>query len=48
MSILMVTGIEGARNCADAVAKQLGMAVEVAEGRRPRWPRCAAASFRPW
>ena len=34
MSILLVTGIEGARNCADVVAKQLGMAVEVAEGRR--------------
>jgi hypothetical protein len=34
MDILMVTGIEGARNCAAAVAKQLGMKVEVAEGRR--------------
>lgn len=34
MSILMVTGIEGARNCADVVAKQLGMEVEVAEGRK--------------
>jgi hypothetical protein len=34
MSILLVTGIEGARNCADVVAKQLAMAVEVAEGRR--------------
>jgi len=34
MSILMVTGVEGARNCADAVAKQLAMKVEVAEGRR--------------
>jgi hypothetical protein len=34
MSILLVTGIEGARNCADVVAKQLSMAVEVAEGRR--------------
>ena len=34
MSILMVTGIEGARNCADAVSRQLGMEVEVAEGRR--------------
>jgi hypothetical protein len=34
MSILMVTGVEGARNCADAVAKQLGTEVEVAEGRR--------------
>jgi signal transduction histidine kinase len=34
MSILMVTGIEGARNCADVVGAQLGMDVEVAEGRR--------------
>ena len=34
MSILIVTGIEGAGNCAAAVAKQLGMEVEVAEGRK--------------
>ncbi len=34
MSILMVTGIEGARNCADVISAQLGMEVEVAEGRR--------------
>jgi hypothetical protein len=34
MSILIVTGIDGARNCADAVSAQLGMEVEVAEGRR--------------
>jgi hypothetical protein len=34
MSILMVTGIEGARNCGAAVSKQLGMEVEVAENRR--------------
>ncbi len=34
MSILLVTGIEGARNCADVAAKQLGMPVEVAAGRR--------------
>lgn len=34
MSILMVTGIEGARNCADVVAKNLDMPVETAEGRR--------------
>jgi hypothetical protein len=34
MSILMVTGIEGARNCADVVGAQLNMEVEVAEGRR--------------
>jgi hypothetical protein len=47
MSILMVTGIEGARNCAAVVGAQLGMEVEVAEGAAPRWPRCAAASFWP-
>lgn len=34
MSILMVTGVEGARNCAATVGAQLGMEVEVAEGRR--------------
>ena len=34
MSILMVAGIEGARNCADVVAKHLGMDVEVADGRK--------------
>jgi hypothetical protein len=34
MSILMVTGVEGARNCAAAVGAQLGMEVEVAEGRK--------------
>jgi hypothetical protein len=34
MSILMVTGIEGARNCAAVVATQLGIEVEVAEGRK--------------
>ena len=34
MSILLVTGIEGARNCADVVQKHLGMPVEVAAGRR--------------
>lgn len=35
MSILMVTGIEGARHCAAVVGAQLNMEVEVAEGRRP-------------
>jgi DNA-binding NtrC family response regulator len=34
MSILIVAGIEGARDCADIVAKQLGMEVEVADGRK--------------
>ena len=34
MGILIVTGIEGARNCAVAIGKQLAMEVEVAEGRK--------------
>ena len=34
MSVLMVTGIEGARNCAALVSAQLDMEVEVAEGRK--------------
>src|SRR5512135_1672777 len=34
MRVLMVTGIEGARNCAAAVGKQLVMDVDVAENRR--------------
>jgi len=34
MDILMVTGIEGARNCATAVETQLRMKVEVADGRK--------------
>jgi len=34
MSILIVTGIEGAQNCAAVVGAQLGMEVEVAEGRK--------------
>jgi DNA-binding NtrC family response regulator len=34
MNILIVTGIEGARNCAAVVAEQLGVAVEIAEGRK--------------
>jgi signal transduction histidine kinase len=34
MSILLVTGIEGARNCADVIAKQLDKEVVVAEGRK--------------
>jgi hypothetical protein len=33
-SILIVTGIEGARNCAAVVAEQIGVTVEVAEGRK--------------
>jgi CheY-like chemotaxis protein len=34
MSILMVTGVEGARNCAAAIGAQLGMEVEIADGRQ--------------
>ncbi|MGB7265153.1 MAG: hypothetical protein WBC92_06545 [Terracidiphilus sp.] len=34
MSILLVSGIEGASNCAAAVSEQLGMDVEVAQGRK--------------
>jgi hypothetical protein len=34
MSILIVSGIEGVRNCAEIVSKQLDMQVDVAEGRR--------------
>ncbi|MGP8226032.1 MAG: hypothetical protein ACLQGT_07730 [Terracidiphilus sp.] len=34
MSILIVTGVEGARNCAAVVAMQLGMEVEMADGRK--------------
>ncbi len=34
MSILMVTGIEGAHQCAAAISAQLGMDVELAEARR--------------
>jgi len=34
MSILMVTGIEGAQNCAAAVGGQLRLDVEVAQGRK--------------
>ena len=34
MSILLVTGIEGAHNCADVIAKHLEMEVVIAEGRK--------------
>jgi signal transduction histidine kinase len=34
MSILLVTGVEGARNCADVIANQLDMDVDVADGRK--------------
>ncbi|HMG84274.1 MAG TPA: hypothetical protein VK574_00940 [Terracidiphilus sp.] len=34
MSILIISGIEGVRNCAEVLSKQLGIKVEVADGRR--------------
>jgi signal transduction histidine kinase len=34
MSILLVAGIEGARNCADVIEKHLDMEVAVADGRK--------------
>src|SRR3954469_444647 len=34
MSILIVTGIEGARNCADVVSRQLDLEVVIADGRK--------------
>jgi len=34
MSILLVTGIEGAHNCADVLASQLDMEVVIADGRK--------------
>jgi len=34
MSILIVTGIDGARNCAAVVSAQMGMEVEVADSRK--------------
>lgn len=34
MTILIVSGVEGVRNCADVISKQLEMQVEFASGRR--------------
>jgi hypothetical protein len=34
MSILIITGIEGVRNCSEVLSQQLAMKVEVVEGRR--------------
>jgi len=50
MSILMVAGIEGARNCADVVAKHLGMEAEVADGRKAaiRWRRTLSGIEPGW
>ena len=45
MSILMVTGVEGARNCAAVVSTQLGMEVEVAEGRKASWAALRRREF---
>jgi CheY-like chemotaxis protein len=46
MSILIVTGIEGARNCAAVVADQLGVTVEVAEGRKTALTALRKQEFR--
>ena len=45
MSILIVSGIEGVRNCADAVAKLLARKVEVVEGRRAALDALRRRSF---
>ena len=45
MSILMVTGMEGARNAAGVVAVQLGMDVELAEGRKAALARLRSREF---
>ena len=45
MKILIVTGIEGARNCADAVAHQLGVEVMAAEGRKSALAALRANEF---
>jgi len=45
MSILMVTGMEGARNAAGVVAAQMGMDVEVAEGRKSALARLRSREF---
>lgn len=45
MSILLVTGMEGARNCADVIGKNLGMEVEVAEGRKAALAALRRAEF---
>lgn len=34
MSVLIISGMEGVRNCAEVLSKQLSMSVEFAEGRR--------------
>jgi len=45
MSILIVSGIEGVRNCSDAVAKLLALKVEIAEGRRAALDALRKRSF---
>src|SRR5215469_12341558 len=45
MSILMVTGIEGAGNCAAVVSAQLGMDVAVAQGRKEALSALRAKEF---
>jgi DNA-binding NtrC family response regulator len=46
MSVLMVTGIDGAHNCAAAIGGQLGMEVEVAENRRAALAALRRREFR--
>ena len=46
MSILMVTGIEGARNCAAVVESATGHGRwKWPRAARPRWLRCASGEF---
>lgn len=45
MSILMVTGIEGASNCATSVGSQIGMDVSVAQGRKEAIAALRAGEF---
>ena len=45
MSILMVTGFEGARSCADVIARHLGTEVELAEGRKSALIRLRQRDF---
>ena len=45
MSILLISGIEGARNCAGVIEKHLGMEVEVAGGRKAALTILGAREF---
>ena len=48
MSILIISGIEGVRNCAETFSKQLEMKVDVADGRRQPWLPCARKNMLRW